>query len=91
MLERKIEDGPVHGLGLDAQLSVTTRAERFPVIAGTQRWNACQPVTAGGRGADRPASASLSRGASAQVCEVMDAQVARDFAQALAFRCEIAA
>jgi hypothetical protein len=33
----------------------------------------------------------LSRRASAQVCEVMDAQVARDFAQALSFRREVAA
>jgi hypothetical protein len=34
---------------------------------------------------------SLSRWASADIREVMDAQVARDFAQALAFRREVAA
>ncbi len=35
--------------GLDAQLSVTRRAERCPDVAGTKRRNACQPVTAAGR------------------------------------------
>ena len=84
--------GNVLDARLEVALSVKWRARRFfDVPKGETK----EPLPAGaGREArgrsNQPEGRLIARG-TAQVWEVMDARVARDFAQALAFRREVAA